>query len=204
MVDINTSPCLDQKFSMIVKGGPDKLSQLSHRSKIEHLTDIDLYLQKLYILLRKLITQSCSWQWTRVMRRLTIHSHLARPICRKPWFILSNTQEDPYCCGNAYYPYNYSDAWTMQRWLIGNLKRISKRLLYATYHTFPLVSTVWRKMVTISFHECFWQFALCRRSSNYIFVFDIIPGINSFGKDNCKTRRETLKIWVLVRLTLDI
>ena len=33
---------------------------------------------------------------------------------------------------------------------------------------------------------------------------DLIPGINSLGKDNCKAGRETLKFWPLVRLILEI
>ena len=51
--------------------------------------------------------------------------------------------------------------------------------------------------------RCSWSIA-CRRCSNYIFILNLIFGINSLGKDNCKTRRETLKIWVLVHLILEI
>ena len=32
---------------------------------------------------------------------------------------------------------------------------------------------------------------LCRRCSNYIFIFDLTPGFTGLGKENCKTRRET-------------
>ena len=35
-------------------------------------------------------------------------------------------------------------------------------------------------------------------------ALDLIPVINSLGKDNCKTRRETLKLWMLVRFILEI
>ena len=51
--------------------------------------------------------------------------------------------------------------------------------------------------------RCSWSIA-CRRCSNYIFILDLIPGINILGKDNCKTRQETLKFWVLVCLILEI
>ena len=40
--------------------------------------------------------------------------------------------------------------------------------------------------------RCSWSIA-CRRCSNYIFILDLIPGINSLGKDNCKARRESQK-----------
>ena len=43
-----------------------------------------------------------------------------------------------------------------------------------------------------------------RRCSNYIFMFDLITAINGLGKDNCKTRRETLKFSDLVRLISEI
>ena len=45
---------------------------------------------------------------------------------------------------------------------------------------------------------------LYRRCSNYIFILDLTPGINRLGKDNCKTRRETLKFSDLARLILEI
>ena len=39
---------------------------------------------------------------------------------------------------------------------------------------------------------------------HYIFIFDFTPGINWLGKDNCKMRRETFKLWDLVWLRLEI
>ena len=39
----------------------------------------------------------------------------------------------------------------------------------------------------------------CRRCSNYIFIL-LTPGFTGLGKDNCKTRQESFKIWDLVRL----
>ena len=46
-----------------------------------------------------------------------------------------------------------------------------------------------------------WSIA-CRRCSNYIFIINLTPGFNGLGKDNCKTRWETLKFWNLVCLIL--
>ena len=40
--------------------------------------------------------------------------------------------------------------------------------------------------------RCSWSIA-CWCCSNYIFILDLTPGISGLGKDNCKTRRETLK-----------
>ena len=37
-----------------------------------------------------------------------------------------------------------------------------------------------------------------RRCSNYILILDSIPGLNGLGKDHCKTRRESFKLWDLV------
>ena len=34
---------------------------------------------------------------------------------------------------------------------------------------------------------------------NYIFILGLIAGFNVLGKDNCKTRQETFKIWDSVR-----
>ena len=47
--------------------------------------------------------------------------------------------------------------------------------------------------------RCSWSIA-CRR---YIFIPDLIHGFNRLGRDNCKTGRETLKFWNLVRLILE-
>ena len=56
----------------------------------------------------------------------------------------------------------------------------------------------WKKM-----HEFQLKFH-CRRCSNCIFILDLTSGFNGFGKDNCKTRRESLKFWDLVWLILEI
>ena len=50
--------------------------------------------------------------------------------------------------------------------------------------------------------RCIWSIA-CRRCYNHIFTLDLTPGFNGFGKDNCKTRRETFKFWDLMRLILE-
>ena len=47
-----------------------------------------------------------------------------------------------------------------------------------------------------------WTIA-CWRCSNYIFIFDLTPGFNGLGKDNCKTRRETFKFGDLVYYIFD-
>ena len=43
----------------------------------------------------------------------------------------------------------------------------------------------------------------CRRCSNYIIILYLAPGFNRLCHNNCKTRRETFKLWDLVRLILD-
>ena len=45
---------------------------------------------------------------------------------------------------------------------------------------------------------------LCRRCSNYISILDLTSGFNWLGKNNCKTRRETLKFWDFVRLISEV
>ena len=44
----------------------------------------------------------------------------------------------------------------------------------------------------------------CRRCSNYIFILDLTPGFIGLGKDNCKSRRETVMFGELVCLILEI
>ena len=42
------------------------------------------------------------------------------------------------------------------------------------------------------------------QTSNYIFILDLTPDVNGFGKDNWKRRRESFKFWDLVRYILEI
>ena len=42
------------------------------------------------------------------------------------------------------------------------------------------------------------------RCSNNIIIPDLTPGFNGLIKDNCKTRQETFKFWVLVPLTIEV
>ena len=51
--------------------------------------------------------------------------------------------------------------------------------------------------------RCSWSIA-GRRCSNYIFILDLTPGFSGLGKDNCKPRRESFKIWDLVELKLEV
>ena len=51
--------------------------------------------------------------------------------------------------------------------------------------------------------RCSWSIA-CRCSSNCIFIIDLSRGFSGLGKDNCKTRRETIKFWYLIRLILKL
>ena len=44
---------------------------------------------------------------------------------------------------------------------------------------------------------------ISRRCSNCIFILDLTPGFIRLGKDNCKTRRETVRFGDLVRLILE-
>ena len=50
--------------------------------------------------------------------------------------------------------------------------------------------------------RCSWSIA-CRRCSNYIFILYLTPGFNRLGEDTGKTRRESFKLWELVRLILE-
>ena len=50
--------------------------------------------------------------------------------------------------------------------------------------------------------RCSWNIT-CRRCPNYIFILYLTPGLNGMGKDNCKTRRESLKFWDLVHFILE-
>ena len=45
--------------------------------------------------------------------------------------------------------------------------------------------------------RCSWSIA-CQRCSNYIFILDLTPGFNGFGKDYYMMRWETFKFWDLV------
>ena len=51
--------------------------------------------------------------------------------------------------------------------------------------------------------RCSWSIA-CQHCSNYIFILNLTHGFNRLGKDNCKTRQETFKIWDLLCLILKI
>ena len=44
----------------------------------------------------------------------------------------------------------------------------------------------------------------CRHCSNYMFIFNLIPGVNGLAKCNCKTRQHSLKDLDLVQLILEI
>ena len=44
----------------------------------------------------------------------------------------------------------------------------------------------------------------CRRCSSYILTLNFKPGFNGLGTENCKTRRETLNFWNLVRVILEV
>ena len=60
-----------------------------------------------------------------------------------------------------------------------------------------------RRIIVDSKLRCSWSIA-CRRCSNYIFIVDFSPGFNILYKDNCKTRRETFKVWDVVWLIVEI
>ena len=41
-------------------------------------------------------------------------------------------------------------------------------------------------------------------ANNYILIIHSTPSFNGLGKDNSKTRRETFKVWDLVRFILEV
>ena len=71
--------------------------------------------------------------------------------------------------------------------------------LHVDYHIYGQVSKIGRTLAgnKIVDHSCSWSIA-CQHCCNYIFILNLIPGIDSLGKDNCKTRR------VFVHLILEI
>ena len=84
---------------------------------------------------------------------------------------------------------NFTCRFLLFRWH----NHIPSSLLYKTHLSWQLNCRSLR---------CSWSIA-CRRCSNYIFILHLIHGFNRLGKDNCKTGRETLKFWDLVRLILE-
>ena len=64
-------------------------------------------------------------------------------------------------------------------------------------HRFALGRCIWWQARFV------WRYA-CRRCSNCIFILDSTPGFNGLGKDNCKTRRKTLRFWDSVRPVLEV
>ena len=81
----------------------------------------------------------------------------------------------------------HNDVTVMQA---GCMARVPSSLYYKTHLSWQ--SNCWSL-------RCSWRIA-CRRCSNYIFILDLTHGFNRLGKDNCKTGRESLKFWNLVRL----
>ena len=51
--------------------------------------------------------------------------------------------------------------------------------------------------------RCSWSIA-CWRWANYIFIHDLKPRFNGLGKDDCKTRWETSKLWDLACFLLEV
>ena len=48
-----------------------------------------------------------------------------------------------------------------------------------------------------------WSFRCSWSIANYIFILNLTPSFNEFGKDNYNMRREAFKFWDLVRLILE-
>ena len=44
--------------------------------------------------------------------------------------------------------------------------------------------------------RCSWSI-ICQHCCNYIFILDLTSGFKELGKDNYKTKRETLKFWMI-------
>ena len=72
---------------------------------------------------------------------------------------------------------------------VNDLFRNSKAIYCYTSRVF------YCKEVAYGQYKCYGH--VSRRCSNYIFILDVTPGFNGLGKDNCKSRRETLSfgIW---------
>ena len=69
-----------------------------------------------------------------------------------------------------------------------------------TLVVWDLPSNLWYKPHISGQSNC-WSLR-CRHCPNYI--LDLRHGFNGLRQDNCKTRRETFKVWDLVRITLKV
>ena len=73
---------------------------------------------------------------------------------------------------------------------------------WLTYRHISNISRTFSRQLNAWSLRCSWSIAW-RRCSIYIFILDLTPSFNGLGKDNCKTRGETIKFWDLVRLILE-
>ena len=71
------------------------------------------------------------------------------------------------------------------------------------YHQTSNISGTLVGNIILESLRCSWSIA-CWHCSNYIFILDLTPGVNGLGKDNYKTRQETLKFGELVHLILEV
>ena len=84
-----------------------------------------------------------------------------------------------------------------------HIRSISQRFENMGYHqTSNIRRTLIGNTPVVSL-RCSWSIA-CRLCSNYIFILNLTPGCNELGKGKCKTRRETFRVWDLVRFILEV
>ena len=83
--------------------------------------------------------------------------------------------------------------------LLGSLLYICICSYAANYRQTSHLSLQW----TYWSLRCSWCIT-CRRCSNHIFILDLTPGFNGFGKNNCTRKRESFKFWDLLHLILGI
>ena len=77
-----------------------------------------------------------------------------------------------------------------------------RAICFTYYQTFNIICTLVGNKTVWSL-RCSWSIA-CRHCSNYIFIFNLTPGFNGLGKDNCKTWRETFQFWDFVHLIIQV
>ena len=89
---------------------------------------------------------------------------------------------------NLSYPYVEKHAHVFQPWFVSYRKISNMRLTLAGKNIVDHSDVV----------------GACRRGSNYIFILDLIPGLNGLDKDIFKARQETFKVRDFVHLILEI
>ena len=134
---------------------------------------------------------------------LAIHSILC-PNQKHPWLVVSSVCHDVSILFN-YISMENTTEHSMYLITICSLidLEIISHLSCETHTVKSLITAHLSRQSNCWSLRCSWSIA-CRRCSNYIFILNLAPGCNGLGKDNCKTRRETMMFGDRLRLMLEI